>query len=110
MTFFNSLDRKIERIKTAINATVAGVSKEPCQVTSYGATKIDPAHLVYWVCVQTDAERDRLASDTALVARLRNLFTIHDYPAAARDLVHIGFASQEEVDRDWDGDWWQFFK
>ena len=94
----------------AFKSTVDAVSREPCETTSFGATDLDPANLSTWVCVKTDAERDRLASDKNLVARLRHLFTTHDYPEAARDKVYISFASQEEVDRDWGGDWWQFIK
>ena len=110
MSIFNSLDRKIGRIHKAIKRTVAEVSTEECEVTSFGATEIDPAYLSVWVCARTDAERDRLSSDKNLVARLRYVFVTHDYPEAARDKVYISFASQEEVDRDWGGDWWQFIK
>ena len=34
----------------------------------------------------------------------------HDYPADAQNNVHIGFESQETVDRESDGNWYLHFK
>ena len=107
---FDRLNRKIRKIERAIKDSVARLATEPFRVAHYGATDIDPRHLVYWICVQRDAERDRLASDSALNAQLRSLLVTFDYPASAREHVHIGFESQETVDRESDGNWWQHWK
>jgi hypothetical protein len=108
--FLRPLNRKVRRIERAIRDSVEPTATESIWVTHYGAFDIDPVHLVYWVCVRSDAERDRLAADQELRVRLRSLLTDHGYPAAARDRMHIGFESQETVDRDADGDWWHHWK
>jgi hypothetical protein len=65
---------------------------------------------VYWICVRTDAERDRLASDPNLVASLRQTLVECAYPLEGRSEVHIGFESQETVDRESEGNWWYHWK
>ena len=106
----DALNQKIAAIEQAIEAAVQSVARESFWMFHYGATDIDPRHLVYWICVRSDAERDRLAADTALVAALRGLLVTHDYPAKARRHVHIGFESQETVDRESNGHWWHHWK
>lgn len=39
---------------------VREVALEPVSAAHYGAYGLDPRHLVYWVCVATDAEKQRL--------------------------------------------------
>lgn len=104
------LRRTIREIEGAIEREVERLASERLWVTHYGAADIDPRHLVYWICVRSDAERDRLASDSDLVARLRELLVIHGYPAAAREHVYIGFEAQETVDRESNGHWWHHRK
>lgn len=99
-----------ERIEKAIAGTIRGVADEPYSVTHYGANDIHPKHLVYWICVQSDAEKRRLQKDAALSRRLRSLLTEHKYPESGRNEVHIGFESQETVDRESGGNWWQHWK
>lgn len=85
-------------------------SSEKSWVTHYGANDIHPRHLVYWLCVNSDAEKSRLESDTELMSRLRDLLVEFDYPAEGREGVHIGFESTETVNRESKGDWrihWQ---
>src|ERR1700752_1019459 len=40
---------------------------------SFGAIDVDPKHLAVWITTATDAERDQLASDTAVAARFREI-------------------------------------
>ncbi|HPR65336.1 MAG TPA: hypothetical protein PK014_14095 [Thermoanaerobaculia bacterium] len=98
------------RIERAIRDLIASVSREPFWVTHYGANDIDPGHLVYWICVETDTERDRLANHRELNQNLRRLLTEYGYPVEGRDGASIGFESQETVDREFGGNWrhhWQ---
>lgn len=60
--------------------------------------------------MESDAEKERLAADTALYAELREFLTRYDFPAEGQDEVYIGFDSQERVDRESGGDWWQHWK
>jgi hypothetical protein len=107
---FFGLGRTVGRIERAIQRLAKLSAQEPIWVTHYGAFDIQPRHLVYWICVKTDGERDRLRADRPLLANLRQLLVDFDYPPEGRDHVHIGFESQETVDRDSDGNWWHHWK
>ncbi len=41
---------------------------------------------------------------------LKEVLIKHDYPKEAIDLVHIGIESQETVERESDGNWYNHFK
>lgn len=99
-----------EEIKVAIKDLVMTVVQEDVWVTYYGANDVHPKHLVYWICVQSDAEKRRLQNDQALYTNLRQLLTTHNYPSSGREGVRIGFESQETVDRVSNGNWWHHWK
>ena len=107
---FFGLGRTVARIQRAIERLAKTSAREPAWVTHYGAFDIHPRHLVYWICVKTDAERNRLRADEGLAARLRQTLVDYDYPWEGRDEVHIGFESQETVDRDSGGNWFHHWK
>ena len=52
----------------------------------------------------------QLANDTLLNGQLRALLVKNDYPNEARQFVHIGFESQETVERESAGNWYHHFK
>jgi hypothetical protein len=97
-------------IEGDLKAIVSAYAVEPYWVTHYGANHIHPKHLVYWICVRSDAERDRLARDEGLMKRLRAALDARGYPIEGRADVHIGFESQETVDRVSGGNWWLHWK
>ena len=99
-----------ERIERAIKDLVARYAQEKFWVTHYGANDIDPKYLVYWICVESDEEKKRLSDDNDLERRLRTLLIEHAYPVSGRDEVHIGFESQQTVDRESGGNWWHHWK
>jgi hypothetical protein len=108
--FMSSISRKIDIIEEDIKCTIGTHAREQFWVTHYGATDIDPMYLVIWICVQSDAEKQRLAGDRDLLLQLRSLLTKHDYPAQARDQVYIGYESQETVDMESGSNWWHHWK
>lgn len=117
MSFFSrifslkpSIESLTKTIQSAMARRVAASAREKSWVTYYGANDIHPRHLVYWICVESDAEKHRLAADAVLYAELRELLTRFNYPVEGRDEVHIGFESQETVDRESGGDWWRHWK
>jgi hypothetical protein len=69
--YFVPLNLKIAAIEQNIKWTVGRVAEEEFWVTHYGATDVDPRHLVYWVCVKSDKEKQRLASNQVLNQKLR---------------------------------------
>jgi hypothetical protein len=98
------------RIEEAIKETLLSRIQEKFWVTHYGANEIHPQHLVYWIVVQSDLEKERLQKDAVLMASLRELLDRHDYPAEGRAGVHIGFESQETVDRESAGNFYHHWK
>ena len=109
-TFRSELEVKIQRIEEGMTRIVRKTASKKSWVAHYGGSDEDPSRLVFWVCVQTDAEKERLAADTALRRKLREQLAQHDYPPDARSGVHIGFESQETVDRVSKGNWWGHWK
>jgi len=98
------------QIKDAMLDLVKSKFKGKCWIVYYGANDIHPKNLVYWICVQTDKEKAQLKNDKELNQELRGLLTEYQYPASGRDKVHIGFESQETVDKVSNGSWWLHWK
>lgn len=99
-----------EKAQSLISQIIKDEVQEKHWVTHYGANDIHPKHLVYWICVQSDKERDRLTSDKQLTKRLRDTLNVVNYPEEGREFVFIGFESQETVDRESNGNWWHHWK
>jgi hypothetical protein len=108
------LERPIEKvtalIELAISDEMAKHTNEKFWVTHYGANHIHPKHLVYWIVVHSDLEKGRLEADTALMQVLRSLLEKYDYPIQGRNGVHIGFESQETVNRESGGNFYYHWK
>ena len=97
-------------IEKALVKLAAGEVCEKHWVTHYGANDIHPRHLVYWICVQTDQEKQRLEENQSFRVRLRSVLDEYEYPIEGRAHVFIGFESQETVDRESGGNWWYHWK
>jgi ubiquinone biosynthesis protein COQ9 len=106
----NELEATINAIRTDIEMLAKKECNEKLDVCWYGAYYIDPKHLVFRVCIQTDAVKKRLEANKTLIEELRLLLETHNYPLAARSNVFIGFESQETVDRESKGSWYHHFK
>lgn len=104
------LKTKILNLIKDIKKEVKSCCNEPFWINWYGAYKIDPKYLVIWVCVETDETKLKLSSNKELRTQIANLLLKHDYPAQARELIHIGFESEETVKRESNGNWYNHFK
>lgn len=105
-----SIEEITQRIQDAITAEMRTNTKQEFFVTHYGANDIHPKHLVYWIVVRTDSEKQRLGNDKNLLRKLRGLLDEHDYPVEGRSGVHIGFESKETVDREAGGNYYVYWK
>lgn len=105
-----STKRKILDIRDDIKKLLKHNYREKFNVIYYGAYDIDPRHLVFWICVESDKLKELLTKDHWLNDQLRMLLEKHDYPGEAQPFVHIGFESQETVDRESGGNWYHHFK
>jgi hypothetical protein len=106
----DSLKIKIQNIKKDFEIIVSKACSEKFSVLHYGEYKINPKHLVFWITVATDNMKSKLSNDTTLNNELRSVLIQYDYPEEAINDVHIGFESQETVDRESNGDWYLHFK
>jgi hypothetical protein len=102
--------RKIADIEKGILEIVQPLTSEHTSVWWYGAYDIHPKHLVFWICITTDATKQRFEADIELLKKLRFLLEFYDYPIIGREGVHIGFASEETVQRESKGNWFYHFK
>lgn len=108
--FKRPLKKKIADIKRDIENLISANCDEKFWIDWYGAYDIDPKHLVFWICVLSDEMKLRLASNAELNSELHNLLIVHDYPHQSREFVTISFESQETVDRESGGSWYDHFK
>ena len=108
--YANEINEKTEKIEKAITFIISENTSEKFEVFHYGANIIHPSFLVYWVSVQTDKERERLKSDKNLMKRLHKIVIDQKYPEEGREQVKINFESQETIDRDWGGNWFEYLK
>src|SRR5688572_21942288 len=68
----------------------------------YGATYINPRHLVIWYIVDSNDELNAAKTSTAsqtIFDDTRAELLRRGYPAAAVDVIHVGLESQENIDK-----------
>ena len=75
-----------------------------------GAVDLSPFNLAFWITTTSDAERDGLKGDAALIESFRHALLTAGYPAEAVPRVGFAFESQETCDRDYGGNWWYVVK
>ena len=75
--------------------------------SSQGATAIGPGHLGFCIKTNTDRERDLLRQDPDIHKEFRDALARAGYPTDTVPVVRFGIESQETVDRDYGGSWYQ---
>lgn len=75
------------------------------RVHTMGITHLSPSNLCICIDVATDAERDALVKDTALLGEMRRALFKADYPEDVIPDVAFSVESQETVTRDFAGSW-----
>jgi hypothetical protein len=79
-------------------------------VWSFGAYEIDPKNLVFVVGVSTDKEKRNLKIDVKFNNNMKALLIKYNWPIESRKHVVFDIESQETVDRESSGHWWQHYK
>jgi hypothetical protein len=105
-----SIKRKIIDIEEDVKIEIKSVFKERFWINRYGAYKIDPKYLVLWICVETDEQKLKLKSNKILKSKWNNILIKNNYPESARPFVCFDFESQETVERESNGNWFEHFK
>ena len=106
----SEIEDKINTIEAHMESLVQSLTSEKIWTTHYGAFDIDPKHLVYKICVESETERIRLVNHDTLKQQLRDLLTQHDYPIEARSKVFIGFESDESINQESGGNPWRHWR
>jgi len=78
-----------------------------CSVFSIAADDLNPGHCVFWVTLKADTEKEKVLNMNNLETEFLNILRSVGYPANAIQHVRIEIESQETVDRDYIGNWWQ---
>lgn len=89
---------------------LARTKEQSAGIFHFGAVDIHPKHLAYWLTTATDAQRDRLAADSAMQDEFRRILLRAGYPADAVLEVGFAFQSEETVQRDYGGNWYYAVK
>jgi hypothetical protein len=106
----NSIQVVTQRIEDAIKAEMRTHTTEKFWVHHYGANNIHPKHLVYWIVVHSDKEKQRLGQQTELLSKLTSFLDEFEYPIEGRADVYIGFESHETVEREANGNFYHYWK
>ena len=71
-----------------------------------GATRIRPGYLSFLIKTNTDQDRDLLRQDPQIITDFRYALAEAGYPAATDRLPYLSIQSQETVDREYGGRWY----
>jgi hypothetical protein len=107
--FGSSLEGIIKRVERRLREHLAPRGYTQLEVHHFGAIDLHPRHLVICVCVGTDAERQQII-DSNPATLIRTWLAEEGYPQDATPHIAVSIDSQETVDRDWKGDWHQYYQ
>jgi hypothetical protein len=109
--------RRLDGIAQAAMTRVldAVASREPSiqKHFFYGASAINPRHLVTWYIFRTDrdvetARQNGLTSDLDILTRSE--LTSGGYPTKGAQIMHVAFTSEEDVQNRAGGNYYLYFK
>ena len=111
--FFKHMLLKLIIIKAEIK--IPGLIKKlgfNCKrVFHIGAIDINPESLAIWIVTQTDKEKIILRNNYLKInSEVKGLLIEAGYPIEAINYTGVDFESQETVDRDYKGSWWNCMK
>lgn len=81
--------------------------------TFFGAMGIDPKHLSIWCFFKKDLDLEAAESNgftTKINDAVRDSLIRNEYPASVISRVYVSFATDEDVQRTCDGNYWHYLK
>jgi hypothetical protein len=103
-------------VQAATDAVARAVADTPPMLdghTFYGASAIHPRHLATWFVFRSDADLAQAQSSglTTRIDRLtRDELRNHGYPPEGIPEIFVSFTSDETVQLEAGGNYWQYFK
>lgn len=107
------LDSIAQAATDAVARSVASSSPSLHHHTFYGASAIDPRHLVTWFVFHTDSDYAQAQASgftTRIDTLTREALLLRGYPAEAVSQIFVSFTTHETVQREADGNYWNYFK
>ncbi len=107
------LDAIVRVATDKVVAAIAGQKPELHSHFFYGASAIHPRHLVTWYLFHTDADWDaakRSGLTQFIEQRTREELAAAGYPANGVSEMHVGFTTDEDIQRETGGNYWSYFK
>ena len=107
------LDLIVEKSKNAVLKTIGNSDPSIYCHFFYGASAIHPRHLVVWYLFKTDKEYE-IAKSKKLTDELdkltRNELRKNGYPEEGLREIMVSFTTDEDIQRETDGNYWEYFK
>ncbi len=100
----------LDRAKEDLRQAILDMGYSCDSIFYAGAYDIAPHHLFFGVQVKTDSERERMNADIRIDRTVRRILRERGYPAEAIPKIGARCESQETVDRDWEGNWYQAWR
>ena len=107
------LDLIVEKSKDAVLKTIGNSDPPIFSHFFYGASAIHPRHLVVWYLFETDKENE-IAKGNSLTDKLdkftRNELRKNGYPEEGLREIMVSFTTDEDIQRETGGNYWNYFK
>jgi hypothetical protein len=107
------LDSIVKRASDEVSNQISGRRPPLFMHFFYGATGINPRHLVVWYLFRTDAELAEAQSSglTDEIANLtRSRMSLFGYPQEAVSQISVSFTTDEDIQRKTGGDYRHYFQ
>lgn len=107
------LDLIVEKSKNAVLKTIGNSDPSIYRHFFYGASAIHPRHLVVWYLFKTDKEYE-IAKSNKLTDKLdkltRDELRENGYPEEGLREIMVSFTTDEDIQRETDGNYWEYFR
>lgn len=100
---------KIRMIEKELKITVKN-SYNKVHVFSFGTVDSEPKYLSIWVVTKTDKEKNIIINTLDINKKFTDILIKIECPEDAKKHITFTVESQETVDREYEGNWWNVVK